>query len=90
MDYFIIGYKNENRNPIIDFLLDEINDEDNVYVYTDEPIFSLPKGVCFVGNDTFKNKLPDTIYLDIPNYYINDWLDVVNTWGCQEVIVLGD
>jgi hypothetical protein len=90
MNYLFIGYTDTGGKPVSELLLDTKKEQDNIYIYSDEPIYGLIKGIDFVKHDTFKDKSPDIVYLDVANYYTNSWLNVVNSWGCKEVHVLGE
>jgi len=86
MNYLFIGYTNYSKD-FADHIL-EMSDNDNIYVYSDEPIYELQKGINFVRPDTFKNEPPDFVYISMPSYSRNAWFDVSSTWGCKLVSIL--
>lgn len=88
MDYLIIGY-NKKGEDIAYQLSNEKNQEDNIYVYSEEPILGFPKGVQFIRYDTFRNKSPDVVYIDMPLGYANAWYEVAINWTNQ-VFILED
>ena len=90
MDYLFIGYTDTGGKPVSDLLLDTKEEQDSIYIYTDEPIYELQKGIKFVKHNTFKDKSPDVVYIDVPAKDANSWMDVVGTWGCKQIYVLGD
>jgi len=88
MDYLIIGYGEKGKNIAYN-LSDKKELEDNIYVYATEPILEFPKGVQFIKHDTFRNKSPDVVFIDMPFGYDAAWYNVAITWT-KDVFILED